>query len=100
MSVFFSLSKVFFRYIAAESTNYQQQRIVFKVEKTAAVFLFLPNCSTTTTPSPPTAVSFLWSVVFDTRRCQKEIGLEKNILEEVHIFLIKVRDYLKGSTFL
>ena len=42
---FFSLSKVFFRYIAAESTNYQQQRIVFKVEKTAAVFLFLPNCS-------------------------------------------------------
>ena len=93
---FFSLSKVFFRYIAAESTNYQQ-RIVFKVEKTAAVFLFLPNCSTTTTPSPPTAVSFLWSVVFDTRRCQKEIGLEKKFLETVHIFLIKVRDYLKGE---
>ena len=42
--VFFHLAK-FFRYIAVESTNYQQ-RIVFKVEKTAAVFLFLPNCST------------------------------------------------------
>ena len=52
----------------------------------------------TTTPSPPTAVSFLWSVVFDTRRCQKEIGLEKNILEKVHIFLIKVWLYLKEST--
>ena len=51
---FFHLTK-FFRYIAVKSTNYQQ-RIVFKVEKTAAVFLFLPNCTT--------AVSFLWSVLY------------------------------------
>ena len=64
---FFHLTK-FFRYIAVKSTNYQQ-RIVFKVEKTAAVFLFLPNCTT--------AVSFLWSVLYTPM--SKGNWLEKKI---------------------
>ena len=77
---FFHLTK-FFRYIAraVQSTNYQQ-RIVFKVEKTAAVFLFLPNCTT-----PPTAVSFLWSVLYTSM--SKGNWLEKNNLEKVQMWL-------------